>query len=127
MVIALAYLALKVPSALQVNLLNLLLGAAAAVAIAAPLIALGRAWNRRGKMTDQFYRDFYGDTRAGVPSTPGVRVMLEDLSRDISSIVAEITPNGGGSIKDAVSRMEKKIGTMESDVKGLHDLLDKGS
>lgn len=52
-------------------------------------------------------RDFYGDKRPGVPSTPGVLEMIEVIH-------SEITPNHGGSIKDAVGRIETKVSALES-------------
>lgn len=111
---------------LRVDPLNVLLGLAAITAIVGGCYSLWRAMSRRGRTSDQFYRDFYGDTRPGVPQIPGVRVMLVELSDKMDQIVTEITPNHGGSMKDAVGRIDTRMGTLEADVKGLHDRLDGG-
>lgn len=123
--VALAHFLASGAATLRVDPLNVMIGTASLVTVIGGLYALWRAMSRRGKQSDQFYRDFYGDKREGVPETPGVRVMLVDLSTKIDQIITEITPNHGGSMKDAVSRIDARMGVVESDVRGLHDRLDK--
>lgn len=74
---------------------------------------------------DQLRLDFYGDNRPGVPARRGVLVWMEDISRQMEQVIAEITPNHGGSIKDSVGRIENRVTTIESDLRGLHGRLDK--
>lgn len=73
---------------------------------------------------EQLLRDFYGDARPGVPQRPGVLVSLENLDSKVDHILSEIQPNHGGSIKDAVVRMDTRLVSVESDVKGIHERLD---
>lgn len=55
--------------------------------------------------------DFYGEHREGVPGRRGVLEMLADIH-------AEITPNHGGSMKDA-------IGRIDSEMAGLNQRFDE--
>lgn len=75
----------------------------------------------------QLKTDFYGDQRPGVPAKPGVLVLLENLTTQVESIHSEITPNHGGSIKDAVVRIDQRVAGLDADVKGLHARLNQGS
>jgi hypothetical protein len=82
----------------------------------------GLLWSvfKYGRRIMQMVEDFNGEPeRPGVPARPGVMTRL-------SAIEAEITPNHGGSIKDAVNRIDVKVVTLESDVKGIHERLDSG-
>lgn len=69
---------------------------------------------------EQLRRDFYGDSRPGIPPRLSVPMMLENLSDQVAIIHAEITPNHGGSIKDAIGRIDLRLEAVETDVKSLH-------
>lgn len=82
-----------------------IIGAAAgvtgvAVAVAA---AVGRPLRRLSRQNDEFRLDWYGEqARPGRAAVPGVP---ERLTR----IEAELKPNGGGSLRDAVNRLEHRL------------------
>jgi hypothetical protein len=44
----------------------------------------------------------------------------------IATIHSEITPNHGGSIKDAIVRIDDRVATLDADVKGLHTRISSG-
>lgn len=69
-------------------------------------------------------QDFYGDQRPGVPTRPGVLEVLGEMTTKVDAILAEVNYNHGGSIKDAVDRIDTRLESVESDVKGIHDRLD---
>ena len=75
----------------------------------------------------QLKLDFYGDQRAGVPTRQGVLVLLEALADQVETIHAEITPNHGGSMKDAIVRIDTRVASLDADVKGLHAQIKQGS
>lgn len=71
-----------------------------------------------GRRIMQMVEDFNGEKeRPGVPARPGVMQRL-------LVIEAEITPNHGSSIKDAVTRIDTQVADLTTDVKGLHNRLD---
>lgn len=81
-----------------------LLYIAGAVAIIGAAVAIiwktVRGVARLVKRVRDFLDDFYGEPdRPGVPGRPGVMVQL-------AQIHAELRPNGGGSMRDAVNRIE---------------------
>lgn len=47
--------------------------------------------------------------RPGVPARPGIMDRLAQVETDVARVRAEVTPNGGGSMKDAVGRIETKL------------------
>jgi hypothetical protein len=104
---------------LRVDPLNVVLGLAALVGILTGLAAGFRWLGRKLDQNTQLYRDFYGEARPGVPARPGVLEM-------IATIHSEITPNHGGSMKDALGRIDDRVATLDADVKGLHDRLEAG-
>lgn len=58
-----------------------------------------------------FFDDWAGEeARPGVPGRPGVMKRLEDIQVDLSKIKHELWPNHGGSLRDAVDRLEKANG-----------------
>lgn len=72
-----------------------------------------------------FMRDWQGEPeRPGVPARPGVMLRLQTHENDLTALAgqvevihSEVNYNHGGSIKDAVGRIE-------SDIKGIHMRLD---
>jgi hypothetical protein len=65
--------------------------------------------------------------RAGVAHRPGVMERLDKHDQMLTSVAAEVSYNHGGSIKDAVDRMDKRLAGVETDVRGIHSLLEKDS
>jgi hypothetical protein len=56
---------------------------------------------------EHFMEDWFGEEeRPGVPARDGVMQRLH-------SIEGELKPNGGGSIKDSINRIETKVGEIE--------------
>lgn len=104
---------------LRVDPLNVMLGLASLVAVITGLVAGFRWLGRKLDQNAQLYRDFYGEDRPGVPPRPGVLEM-------IATIHSEITPNHGGSIKDAIVRIDDRVATLDADVKGLHTRISGG-
>lgn len=81
--------------------------------IAAGLGALGwlmsKAWRGLrgiGNLVD----DLRGEpARPGVPARPGIMDRLAAVEGTAADIRREVTPNGGGSLKDAVVRIEQSV------------------
>lgn len=110
---------------LRIDPLNVLLGLAAIAAIITCAYSVWRVISRRSKMSDQFYRDWNGEAeRPGVPHRPGVQEQLLNLTTKVMTIEAEITPNHGGSIKDAVGRIDLRLEAVEADLTRVHERLD---
>jgi len=54
--------------------------------------------------------DFAGEpARPGVPGRPSLMERMAAVEQDLSRVKAEVTPNGGGSLKDAVVRIEQRV------------------
>lgn len=84
-----------------------------AAGAAAILAILGYGWRllrtawRLGGRAGDFFDDWVGEpSRPGVPARPGV---MERLGR----IEHEVTTNSGGSLKDAVKRIEDRVTNIE--------------
>jgi len=87
---------------------NEIIAGAAVAAILAPGCVWGgkRAWSFSRKI-GAFLTDWDGTPgRPGVPGTPGVMQRLSQQDDQLTAIQAEVIPNGGGSIKDAVHRID---------------------
>lgn len=68
-----------------------------------------RAW-RGLRGIGHLVDDLRGEpARPGVPARPGIMDRLASLEADVSRVRSEVTPNGGGSMKDAVGRIETKL------------------
>lgn len=84
------------------------------VGLAAGLGALGwlvsKAWRGLrgiGNLVD----DLRGEpARPGVPARPGLMDRVAAMEDGVADIRREVTPNGGGSLKDAVVRIEQRVG-----------------
>lgn len=54
--------------------------------------------------------DWRGEpARPGVAARPGVMARLESMDGRLTRIEAELHPNGGATVRDAVNRIERKI------------------
>jgi hypothetical protein len=83
---------------------------------------------RYGRRIMTMVEDFNGTkSRPGVPPRPGVMERLQGVETQMTTITAEITPNHGGSMKDAISRIDVKVITLETDIQGIHERLDAPS
>lgn len=65
-----------------------------------------RGWRKVGHFIDDM---------AGEPARPGVAKRPSLIER-IAAIEAEVKPNGGGSMRDAVNRIEGRLGALEKRV-----------
>jgi broad specificity phosphatase PhoE len=78
--------------------------------IGTTVIIVAPLWNKLKKFTSSwevFMRDWSGeDERPGHDKEPGVMERLNNLD-------GEFKNNGGSSLKDAVDRIEKKLGNIE--------------
>lgn len=86
-------------------------------AVLAGLAAIAAAWRFISKLLkavrsiSHFTDDWFGEeARPGVPCRPGVMARLECIQVDIDKIKHEMWPNSGGSLRDAVDRLEAKAG-----------------
>lgn len=89
------------------------------LALAALLSALAVIWRyvvvplrKLGQRSGEFFDDWFGTPpREGVPARPGVMRRLEVLEAHGAKTAAEVTNNGGSSLKDSVDRIERQLGT----------------
>lgn len=62
---------------------------------------------RTGRKWDTFLEDWHGTPeRPGRPAVPGVMQRLVELEGTVQQIRHEVFPNSGGSLRDAVDRLE---------------------
>lgn len=82
-------------------------------AVVGVLAALWRAARRARRVAhrvEEFIDDWQGvPPRAGVEGRPGVMQRLADIEHRVEAIAAEVRPNGGSSLRDAVSRVEASV------------------
>lgn len=92
-------------------------GAITVVGGAGAVLYGGARWaNARWRRVAEFLDDWNGEpARPGFPGRPGmperlstVEVTAAAIRAEVSTIRAEVTPNGGGSMKDAVGRIDRR-------------------
>lgn len=66
-----------------------------------------------------FRTDFYGEHREGVPNRPGVLEWMQGIDSLLQQIHHETTPNGGGSMKDAIHRIDLRLENVETSIKDI--------
>ena len=67
------------------------------------------AW-RVLKRTTHFLDDFFGEPeRDGLAARPGVMARLQALTDDVCVISAQVFPNGGSSLRDAVDQVSADL------------------
>lgn len=68
------------------------------------------------------------DQVIGSPGNPGLLERMSALESHVETIHKEVTPNHGGSLKDAVRRVEEKVDnldrTQESDIRRLESVAE---
>lgn len=84
--------------------------AAALTAIVTALYVGGRWVWRTLRRVDEWLDDWYGDPgRPGVPARLGVPERLARLEEQVTTIAAQVQPNGGSTLRDAVARIEESV------------------
>lgn len=90
----------------------LTIGGPIGIAVAV-LIVLGYVWKKLHpviRKVEQFSEDWFGEpARPGVAARPGVMERIAKLN-------AELHPNGGSSLRDAVDRTEVGLGALRNEV-----------
>lgn len=94
----------------------------AAVVALATAVAGCAAWGLRWgwrilTRTTHFLDDFMGEpARQGVPERPGVMKRLQCLTEEIAKIQAQVIPNGGSSLRDAVDQLTADLALVAADM-----------
>lgn len=71
---------------------------------------VARRARRVAHRVEKFIDDWQGVApRPGVEGRPGVMQRLADIEHRVGVIAAEVRPNGGSSLRDAVSRVEASV------------------
>lgn len=88
----------------------LVAGAIGTVGTAVGVLVVGARWVRaRWRPVAEFLEDWRGEPgRDGVDERPGVMKRLGRLEATARTIKAEVTPNGGGSLKDLVRAIDDR-------------------
>lgn len=72
---------------------------------------------RTGKKWDMFLDDWHGsEARPGRPAVPGIMQRMVDLEEGLRTIRHEVFPNSGGSLRDAVDRLERQATDLVSQI-----------
>ena len=81
-------------------------------------IAWGLRWGWRAlSRVTRFLDDFMGEpARAGVAERPGVMARLQSLTEEVTQIRAQVIPNGGSSLRDAVDRVSMDLKLVAEDL-----------
>jgi len=74
---------------------------------------LARPARRIARRVEEFIDDWQGvHARPGVQGRPGVMTRLETIERSIGVVADEVRPNGGGSMRDAVDRVDQRTANL---------------
>lgn len=85
--------------------------AGVAVTLGAIGTAMGWGWRKVGRPLAEFLADWRGEPpRPGYPGRPGVPERLERLEVRVANVEAELSPNGGRSVRDRVEALARHAG-----------------
>lgn len=70
--------------------------------------AIARPIRKLGRQQDEFREDWYG-----LPARPG-RTAQPGVMERLGGIEGQLHPNGGGSLRDAVNRLDTKLVGLET-------------
>ncbi|MEV6614275.1 hypothetical protein AB0N31_10705 [Streptomyces sp. NPDC051051] len=91
----------------------------AAVTIAGAAVLawrVARGLRRLVDRMDDMADDWHGvPERPGVPARPGVMVRLHHIEERLARVDHELQPNSGGSLRDAVDRVDRRTQTLAPD------------
>ena len=93
-------------------------------------VAAAVAWCLRWALrllwrTMHFLDDWDGKpAHSGLDATPGVMARLHGVEQLIAKVVAETTPNGGGSMRDEVARTARDVADIKSEQAKVRDRLE---
>lgn len=89
---------------------------ALATAVASTLAWAGRYGWRLIRRTMQFLDAWFGEpAHDGLDARPGVIARLRTFEDQLAHIVAETTPNGGGSMRDVVARTAADVADIKTE------------
>ena len=87
-------------------------------AVTVTLTLAGVGWRKLGRPLRHFLADWAGEPpRPGYPGRPGVPERLERLEVRVANVEAELSPNGGRSVRDRVEALARHAG-VEGDESG---------
>ncbi|MFF0744225.1 hypothetical protein ACFYVL_27885 [Streptomyces sp. NPDC004111] len=91
----------------------------AIVATAGALAVVWRAirpLRQLARRVEDFVDDWQGtEARPGVPARPGVMTRLGAIEEQLAAVEHELHPNSGGSLRDAVDRVDQRTAQLTDD------------
>ena len=86
------------------------------LSLAVLTVLLGKGW-RVVTRTTHLLDDMLGEpARPGVPERPGVMQRLQSLTDDIARVQAQVIPNGGSSLRDAIDHLAADLKLVAEDL-----------
>jgi hypothetical protein len=77
------------------------------------------------RRTVHFLDDYAGEpARDGLPARPGFMARLGSVEHLLAKVVAETTPNGGGSMRDEVARTARDVADIKTAQAGVRTRLE---
>lgn len=102
---------------------------AALVALVVAVVA-GLGWAVRWawrvlRRVVHFLDDYAGQpARDGLPARPGLMARLQSVEELVAKVVAETTPNGGGSMRDEVARTARDVAEIKTEQAAVRSRLE---
>lgn len=70
-------------------------------------------WHRVGDRFEQLLDDWQGvEAHPGVAARPGVMERLDAHDQALAALQAQMSPNGGSSLKDSLNRIERDLAAL---------------